>query len=128
MRLLLDTHALIWYAGDDPRLPARARDAIADPGNTRLVSAASAWEIATKVRRRRLVAGTLATDFVADVRDQGFRILPIQAQDAQDSGNLPGPNEDPFDRMLIAQALRRDLVLVSNEVVFDQYGVTRLWA
>ena len=128
MRLLLDTHALLWYAAADLRLPEAARLAIGDPDNERFVSAASAWEIATKTRRGKLGGGTLATDFLATVRAHGFRALSVNVQDAQDAGNLPGPHPDPFDRMLMAQALRRDLVLVSNERVFDAYGVTRLWA
>lgn len=127
MRLLLDTHALLWHASNARQLPSRARQAIHDPESTVLVSAASAWEIATKTRLGKLPGGSLATNFVGSVRAAGFRVLPIQAQDAQDGGNLPGPHADPFDRILIAQALRRDLVLVSKEAGFDQYGVTRLW-
>jgi len=128
VRLLLDTHALLWAATDPRRIPAAAFAALRDPDNERFVSAASAWEIATKTRLGKLIGGALATDFVADVRRQGFRVLPVGAQDAQDGGNLPGPHTDPFDRLLMAQALRRGLVLVSNEAAFDAYGVTRLWA
>lgn len=128
MRLLLDTHALLWYAAADLRLPLLARQAIGNPDSDRFVSAASASEIATKTRRGKLAGGALATDFLATLRAHGFRALSVNAQDAQDAGNLPGPHADPFDRMLVAQALRRDLVLVSNEAAFDPYGVTRLWA
>ncbi len=128
MRVLLDTHALLWYLAGDTRLPPRVRQAVDDSGQDAFVSAASAWEIATKARLGKLPGGRLATDFVAAVRTEGFRIISVQAQDAQDAGNLPGPHGDPFDRMLMAQALRRGLVLVSNERVFDSYGVTRLWA
>lgn len=128
MRILLDTHALLWLGLTPTRLPRSAYDAIRDDANERFVSAASAWEIATKTRLGKLTPGPLATDFVADVRRQDFRVLPIGARDAQDAGNLPGLHGDPFDRMLIAQALRRGLVLVSNEALFDAYGVTRLWA
>mgnify|MGYP002779947013 CR=1 FL=1 len=127
VRLLLDTHALIWHALMDPHLPRRARAAIDDPATPVFVSAASAWEIATKVRLGKLPGGPLATDFVARVRAEGFRVLSVRAQDAQEAGGLPGHHNDPFDRMLIAQALRRDLVFVSNEERFDEYGVTRLW-
>ena len=126
--VLLDTHTLLWYAADDPRLPARLRTLIADPGTPRFVSAASAWEIATKARLGKLEAGRLEADFVREVRAQGFRVLPIGAQDAQEAGSLAGAHGDPFDRMLAAQALRRDLTLVSNDAVLDQFGVTRLWA
>ena len=127
MRLLLDSHALLWFASGDPRLPRHARAAIAG-ADAAFVSAASAWEIATKARLGRLpAAGPLATDFLNQVRGQGFRAISVHPQDAQDAGNLAGTHQDPFDRMLVAQALRRGLVLVSNETLFDQYGVTRLW-
>lgn len=128
MQLLLDTHALLWYGRLDPRLPAATRQAIEAPESTVHVSAASAWEIATKVRLGKLEGGVLANDFLREVRAQSFRVLPIGAQDAQDAGNLAGAHGDPFDRMLAAQALRRGLVLVSNDAVLDQFGVQRLWA
>ena len=127
MRLLLDTHGLLWHAALDPRLPRTAWDAIEDDQNEVFVSAASAWEIATKTRRGKLNGGPLATDFLAAVRAAGFRVISVNAQDAQDAGGLPGLHGDPFDRMFIAQARRRGLVLVSNEALFDQYGVARLW-
>ena len=127
MRLLLDTHALLWYLGGDARLPSPARLAIDDPERAAFVSAASAWEIATKTRLGKLAGGRLAADFVATARAEGFRVISVNAQDAQDAGNLRPP-QDPFDRMLVAQALHRGLVLVSNEAAFDPYGVTRLWA
>ena len=128
MQLLLDTHALLWHGRIDPRLPAATRHAIHDPANTVFASAASAWEIATKVRLGKMEPGPLAEDFVREVRTHGFRVLPIGAHDAQDAGALPGAHGDPFDRMLAAQAIRRNLVLVSNDAVLDQFGVTRVWA
>ena len=128
MHILLDTHALIWHALDVARLPDEARDLIEDPASVVFVSAASAWEIATKTRLGKLPSGRLATDFVETVLDEGYQILPVEAQDAQDAGNLVGSHGDPFDRMLAAQALRRDLVLVSNDAALDQFGVQRLWA
>ena len=91
------------------------------------MSAASAWEIATKARIGKLPRGPLATAFVETVRAQGFRVLPIGAQDAQDAGTLVGTHGDPFDRMLAAQALRRDMTLVSNDAVLDGFGVRRFW-
>ncbi len=128
MELLLDTHALIWHALLDPRLPPATRRLIDEPANVVFVSAASAWEIATKTRLAKLPQSPLARDFVATVGAEDFRILPISAQDAQDAGNLAGAHGDPFDRMLAAQALRRDLVLLSNDAVLDQFGINRLWA
>jgi PIN domain nuclease of toxin-antitoxin system len=128
VRLLLDTHVLIWWLAGDPMLSANAKAAIADPGNEALVSAASAWEIATKYRIGKLPrAAALAADMPGVLAGQGFVELPITVRHGQAAGSLPGPHRDPFDRMLIAQAVLVDLVLVSNEAVFDRYGVRRLW-
>jgi PIN domain nuclease of toxin-antitoxin system len=128
VRLLLDTHALIWWLLDDPALSAAAHTAIGDEANAVAVSAASAWEITTKHRIGKLPnATTLASDFEAIVDAQGFAPLAITLRHAQAAGALPGPHRDPFDRMLIAQAMIEDWVLVSNEAVFDAYGVRRLW-
>ena len=128
MRLLLDTHALIWWLAGDPSLSAAAREAIGDLHNDVFVSAASAWEIATKYRIGKLPeAAVLATDIGGAIAGQGFLGLPITVPQGQAAGSLPGPHRDPFDRMLIAQAILSDLVLVSNEILFDRYGVRRLW-
>jgi PIN domain nuclease of toxin-antitoxin system len=128
VRLLLDTHVLIWWLAGDAMLSANAQAAIADPANEVLVSAASAWEIATEYRIGKLPqAAALAADMPSVLTGQGFVELPITVRHAQAAGSLPGPHRDPFDRMLIAQAALADLVLVSNEAVFDRYGVRRLW-
>ena len=128
MRLLLDTHALLWWLAGDERLSEQARTAIADPANEVYVSAASAWEVTTKHRLGKLPgAGPLAVDFAREVVRQGFRPLEITLVHGQDAGALPGPHRDPFDRMLIAQARREHMALVSNEAAFDGYGVARLW-
>ena len=126
--LLLDTHALLWWLDGDERLSPVARAAIADGASQILVSAASAWEITTKHRLGKLPgAEDVARDVSGCVAAQGFEELPISLRDAERAGRLPGPHRDPFDRMLIAQALRADLELVSNETMFDPYGVRRLW-
>ena len=128
MRLLLDTHAFLWWLTDSPRLSEPARQAIADETNDILVSAASAWEITTKHRLGRLPnAEAVASDVAGTIARQGFHELPIIVEDAARAGSLPGPHRDPFDRMLIAQALSGNLDLVSNESLFDRYGVRRLW-
>ena len=128
MRLLLDTHALLWWLAGDERLPGTAAEAILDPTNEILVSAASVWEISTKYRIGKLPDATrLASDFDTVLRSQGFQGLPITIEHARLGGMLPGPHKDPFDRMLVAQAQIERLVLVSNETVFDLYGVVRLW-
>lgn len=129
MRLLLDTHALLWWLAGDERLPQPAREAIADADNTVLVSAASAWEIATKVRLGKLPgAAAIAGELTACLVEQGFTPLSVSVDHAQRAGALPGPHRDPFDRMLIAQAQALGVALVSNERLFDSYGIRRLWA
>ena len=128
MRALLDTHAFVWWIADSKRLSETARDALADDTNEILLSAASAWEIATKYRLGKLPGGeALAVDVAGTIRRQGFEELAISVADAERAGRLPGPHRDPFDRMLIAQALARDLPVVSTDAVFDGYGVNRLW-
>ena len=128
MRVLLDTHTLLWWFSDDEALPRKARKMMADTKNTLLVSAASAWEIATKVRLGKLAgAEELAADFLAHLERGGFSSLSITSQHAIRAGLLPGPHKDPFDRMLIAQAQAEDIPILSNEVAFDAYGVRRIW-
>ena len=128
MRLLLDTHALIWWLAGDEKLSLRARDAIADEANTVAVSAASAMEVATKHRIGKLPDGALlAQDFEAIVADQGFSELSISVRHARLAGEMRLAHKDPFDRLLIAQALAEDMVLISNETRFDDSAVKRLW-
>ena len=128
MRLLLDTHAVIWWFVGDMRLPAIVRAAIVAESNDVFVSAASAWEITTKFRLGKLPSvAALAADLVGAISGQGFSALAVTVRHGQAAGSLPGPNQDPFDRMLIAQAMLDDLVLVSNETMFDRYGVARMW-
>ena len=128
MRLLLDTHTLLWWLDGDRRLPRKARAAIGDDANTILVSAASAWEITTKARLGKLPGATeVAADVAGCLASQAFSSLDITILHAQRAGRLPGDHRDPFDRMLIAQAQLEDVPIVSNDAVFDAYGVTRLW-
>ena len=127
VRLLLDTHAFLWWLADSGRLSDTARSRIADERNRILVSAASAWEIATKHRIGRLPGcEAIALDIAGHIVAQGFEDLPISVADAERAGHLPGPHRDPFDRMLASQALGGDLALVSTDAVFDRWGVNRL--
>ena len=129
MRLLLDTHALIWAAQKPDLLPDVARAAIENENNAIFVSAVSAMEIATKYRLGKLdVSPSLAEDFVSEVESQGFQILAISAHHAQRGGLLGIPHRDPFDRLLIAQTFIEGMTLVSNEELFDQWHVSRLWS
>ncbi len=128
MRLLLDTHALIWWLAGDERLSLRAREAMSDEVNPIFVSAASAMEVATKFRIGKLPdAALLAEDFEAIIAGQGFSELSISVRHARLAGEMGIAHKDPFDRLLIAQALAEDMVLVSNEARFDESAVKRLW-
>jgi len=128
VQLLLDTHAFLWWLAGDDSLSAAARRAVADDSNGVFVSAASAWEIAAKHRLGRLPSvAAIVGDIGGAIADQGFIGLPIGVRHGQVAGALRGTHRDPFDRMLIAQALLENLVLVSNEAPFDGYGVARLW-
>ena len=109
-------------------LSRAARAAILDEGNTIVVSAASAWEMAIKVRLGRLpLDPDIMRDFTGYLAQSDFRELSMTAEHGIRAGTLPGPLRDPFDRMLIAQAQAEKLYIVSNERVFDQYGVSRIW-
>lgn len=128
LRLLLDTHALIWWLAGDDALSRRAREAIANEDNPVAVSAASAMEVATKFRIGKLPgAALLAQNFEAIVAGQGFDSLAISARHAKLAGEMNITHKDPFDRLLIAQAQAEDMMLVSNEVLFDGFAVKRLW-
>ncbi|TCS16030.1 type II toxin-antitoxin system VapC family toxin [Caulobacter sp. BK020] len=128
MRLLLDTHALIWFVAGAAALPIAARRAIEDDTNDVFVSAVSAMEVTTKFRLGKLPsAGPLAERFEQAVAERGFLSLPITIGHAERAGAMPIAHKDPFDRLLIAQAFVEDMLLVSNEAAFDGYGVSRLW-
>lgn len=128
VRLLLDTHALLWWYSDDPALPKSCRKTITQQDNGIFVSAASAWEIATKFRLGKLAtASELIQDFGGYLNRERFMSLPVSQDHGIRAGTLPGPLQDPFDRMLIAQAEIEKLFIVSNEKIFDQYGVRRVW-
>jgi PIN domain nuclease of toxin-antitoxin system len=128
LRALLDTHALLWWILDDRPLTRTARETIAETNNTMLVSAASAWEIAIKFRLGKLPsAGDLVSNFSREMVHEGFELLPVSAEHGIRAGMLPGLHKDPFDRMLIAQAQAENVPIVSNEAVFEAYGVRTVW-
>ncbi|MCX7366387.1 MAG: type II toxin-antitoxin system VapC family toxin [Alphaproteobacteria bacterium] len=128
MRLLLDTHAFLWWLAGHPSLSRKARSEILDGASDVFVSTVSAWEIATKYRLGKLPeADIVARDVITSIEGQRFVPLPVSVAHGQAAGALPGFHRDPFDRMLIAQAMLEDMTLVSNEQTFDAYGVKRLW-
>jgi PIN domain nuclease of toxin-antitoxin system len=128
VRVLLDTHALIWWAGDDPKLSRKARATLSSLETEVFVSAASAWEISTKARLGKLPGlETFAAEFGERLQKLGFTELAIRVEHGQRAGLLPGDHKDPFDRMLIAQAQAENLPILSNERIFDDYRVRRIW-
>ncbi len=124
MRLLLDTHALLWWLADEGFSP-QAQDAVADPANLVVVSAASAWEISIKKALGKLAA---PDDLEQQVDTGGFSPLPISTAHAIAAGQLPRHHDDPFDRILIAQASAEGLTVVTRDKRFDDYGVALLSA
>ncbi len=124
----MDTHAFLWWIAGDVLLSDPARAAIGDTRNEVFVSAATAWEITTKVRIGKLPgAVSIAGDLTAVIVAHGFVALPITFTQGQMAGALAGPHKDPFDRMLVAQAMANGLILVSNEQRLDAFSVRRLW-
>lgn len=128
MRVLLDTHAFLWFIMGDTRLSATARGLIEDADNERLVSAGSLWEIAVKVSIGKL---TLTEPFEViiprELTQNGFQILPITVAHLTVLCGLPFHHRDPFDRLLVAQAMAEITPLVSADAILDAYSVTRLW-
>lgn len=126
--IILDTHALLWWLFDDERLSLTARDAIAKPYNRIWISAASAWEIATKSRLGKLPeAGDVARRLPHYLRHARFLELSVTIEHGIKAGSLPGPHRDPFDRMLIAQSLTTHYPLVTTDPAFREYGVEIIW-
>ena len=128
MRLLLDTHAFLWWLDGDKRLSVRSRRLIAKSMSEVFVSAASAWEIAIKAAAGKLPGALdVAADISGCLESQGFRPLEISVAHAQRAGGLPPLHRDPFDRMLVAQALMEGLPVLSNDRAFDGYAINRIW-
>ena len=126
--LILDTHTLLWWLFDDPRLSTAARASIANPKARIWVSAASAWEVATKARLGKLPeAGDVAAKLPHYIRQARFLELPITIGHSLKAGALPGPHRDPFDRMLIAQSFITDYPVVTTDQVFKEYGAKVIW-
>lgn len=128
MRVLLDTCTLIWATLSPSALSREAQKVIADEGNTILVSAASAWEIATKVRVGKLPgAEKLESNYLDTMETAGYTLLAIDTESALRAGRLAAEHRDPFDRMIAAQALGLDIPVLSPDAAFEQFGVRRIW-
>lgn len=128
MRILIDTHVFLWWLAGDRRLSRRVRTLLSKPSVIGLVSAASAWEIATKTRLGKLPGVELvAGDVPGAIASQGFEELPIRVLHAQRAGMLAGEDRDPFDRILAAQAEIEAVPLASDDKALDSFGICRLW-
>jgi PIN domain nuclease of toxin-antitoxin system len=125
---LLDTHALLWAYLNDPKLSATAAGLVTDPANEILISPATYWEIAIKLGTGKYLFAESYADFVQHaIIDNGFSILPIEPRHCDPLTSLPRHHNDPFDRMMIAQAMVEAISIVSADTAFDAYPVTRLW-
>jgi PIN domain nuclease of toxin-antitoxin system len=128
VRLLLDTHTLLWFLADDPKLSATANATIEDSANARLLSPASLFEIAIKVRLGKLkLAEPFGVMFPGQLTLNRIELIPIQVAHVEPLTTLPPHHNDPFDRLIAATALVEELTLVSADLAFDAYGVARLW-
>jgi PIN domain nuclease of toxin-antitoxin system len=128
MRFLLDTHTLLWWLFDDPRLSPTVREIVADAGNEIAVSSASAWEISSKHRLGKLPAAKqLVQDISGWVERAGFAELPVTIRHAQRAGSWPQAHRDPFDRMLAAQCALEELPLISRDPALEAFGIRLVW-
>jgi PIN domain nuclease of toxin-antitoxin system len=126
MRVLIDTHILIWHLEGNEALPAHRRTIIADPNNTPLISIASIWEIAIKVSLKKITLITPLEEMVRLIQDSNGSILSIETAHALKVSELDFFHKDPFDRMIIAQALVENVPLITSDTEFAHYGVELL--
>jgi PIN domain nuclease of toxin-antitoxin system len=128
MRALLDTHTLLWYLAGERELSARARDIIDDPSGAMFVSVGSLWEIAIKYGNGKLDLGLSFDEFIRDqLSSTAFEVLAVLTDHLVTLSSLPLHHRDPFDRLLIAQAMSEDLAIVGTDSAFDSYPITRIW-
>lgn len=127
MRVLLDTHAFLWFMAGDARLSRKAREAMSDVNASLFLSAASVWEMAIKASLGRLLLPVPVASYVAEKVRDGFQMLPIEWVHAATVQTLPFHHHNPFDRLIIAQALVEKLPLVSGDRKFLKYGVSVIW-
>lgn len=128
MRLLLDTHAFLWWVEDAPELSRKARQAVANPGNECFLSLASCWEMAIKLSLGKLkLAGVIERFLPEQLAANGFHQLEIDFRHVARVAAMPFHHRDPFDRLLAAQAKEEKLAIVSADAIFQKYGVKRIW-
>ena len=128
MKLLLDTHTLLWFIAGNTNLSASARSLIEDASNEKFVSIASVWETAIKISIGKMSLSTpFDVLFPHQLEINGFELLPVKIEHTSVVATLPFHHRDPFDRLLIAQAIEEKMTLVSVDEIFDDYSVKRLW-
>ena len=128
MRLLIDTHTFLWFVTNDPLLSAAALDLLVDPGNEILISPASYWEVAIKVGIGKYpLAVPFDQFFTQGIDGNDISILPLEVRHAAVLSSLPMHHKDPFDRMIVAQAMVEQVPIVSIDEALDAYGITRIW-
>jgi PIN domain nuclease of toxin-antitoxin system len=127
VKLLLDTHAFLWFVSGDARLSRRARGAMEKEGTELILSVASVWEMAIKANLGRLTLPLPVGEYIAEKIEHGFRVLPVELAHAAAVESLPSHHRDPFDRLLVAQSKVERIPIVSSDSIFRDYQVEVLW-
>jgi PIN domain nuclease of toxin-antitoxin system len=128
MKLLIDTQAIIWFAENNTQLSKTARTLMEDDANSCFVSMASFWEMSIKINLGKLtINGLTLAEFIDEVDDSDFQTLAIERSHLLENTVLPLHHRDPFDRLIIAQAIEEGMPIVSSDVAFDAYAITRIW-
>ncbi|MBW8049246.1 MAG: type II toxin-antitoxin system VapC family toxin [Cytophagales bacterium] len=127
MRLLLDTHAFIWFVEDDKKLSGKAKEEIENPDNIIILSIASLWEMSIKISIGRLKLKKPYKEVISYVNEKGIEILSINFEHTLEVSKLEFHHKDPFDRLIISQAKMENMTIVSKDKLFDDYDIKRLW-
>jgi PIN domain nuclease of toxin-antitoxin system len=127
MNYLLDTHSIIWFSGDSPKLSEKAYNIIRNSNNTLYLSLASIWEMAIKLKIGKLYLEIPLIDYVEEIQKRSIILLPINLDHIVQTNELELIHNDPFDRLIIAQSIIEDIQLISRDSVFDKYGIQRVW-
>jgi PIN domain nuclease of toxin-antitoxin system len=128
VRLLIDTHTLIWAMDDPSKLSGAATTALQDPANDLLLSAATVWEMAIKIGLGKLTLSLPYRNWMEKaIADLALALLPVTVEYAEQQSKLPAYHKDPFDRLIIAQAMIEKISVVCSDAAFDAYAITRVW-